>query len=92
MKTWRFVSTENPNIEKLVDHIDYIVKLVGIDYVGFGFDFCGFLNDDVETIGLENASKAPDLVGILEKRGYNPDQIEKIAYKNFNRVIKEIVK
>ena len=89
---WRFVDNSNSTIERFVDHIDYIVRLVGIDHVGLGFDFCGFLDSDLPgVVGLEDVSKTPDLVRILQRRGYNPYQIEKITYKNFNRILMEIL-
>jgi membrane dipeptidase len=89
---WRFVDNSNSTIERFVDHIDYIERLVGFDHVGLGFDFCGFLDKDMpEVVGLEDVSRTHDLVRILERRGYNPSQIEKITYENFNRIIKEIL-
>jgi len=103
MNSWPdFIDKENPTVERLADHIDYIVNLAGIDYVGFGFDFCDFLSGDTtnsfqesETTmakGIEDASKIPQLIKILSHRGYGQEQIEKITHKNFERVIKEILK
>lgn len=96
-----FVDDHNPTIERLADHIDYIAALAGIDSVGFGFDFCNYLSADIsasfrqseqtQTLGLEDASKVTNLLQLLEKRGYKPEDIEKIAYKNFLRVIKSAI-
>ena len=72
------------DIEMVVNHIDHVVKLAGIDHVGFGSDF-----DGVEgrlPIGLEDPSKYPDLIFILLKRGYTEEDIAKICYKNLWRV------
>lgn len=76
---------KRPNLKDLVDHIDYLVGLVGIDSIGFGFDFCEYLYEDETTnpIGLENCSKAQNIILELRKRGYSEENIEKLAYKNF---------
>ncbi|MCG0275355.1 MAG: dipeptidase [Thermosediminibacteraceae bacterium] len=96
-----FIDEVNPSVEKLARHIDYIAELVGIDYVSFGFDFCDFLagttaaalldGETSATKGLEDASKIPDFVELLVKRGYSDEDIQKIAYGNIERVIKEIL-
>ncbi|MBT8378797.1 MAG: dipeptidase [Ignavibacteria bacterium] len=74
-------------ISKVVDHIDHVVKLVGIDYVGFGSDFDGvyFVPE-----GLEDVSKYPNLIFELLKRGYNEEEIKKICSGNFLRVWKQV--
>jgi membrane dipeptidase len=79
---------ENPkrktDIEMVANHIDHVVKLVGINHVGFGSDF-----DGVEgrlPIGLEDPSKYPNLIYVLLKRGYTEEDIAKICYKNLWRV------
>ncbi len=79
---------ENPmpavDIEVVVDHIDHIVKLIGIDHVAFGSDFDGV--NGMLPKGLEDASKYPNLIYHLLKRGYTESDIEKICYKNLWRV------
>jgi membrane dipeptidase len=72
------------DIERVVDHIDHIVKLIGIDHVAFGSDFDGV--DEMLPKGLEDASKYPNLLYHLLKRGYTENDIEKICYKNTWRV------
>lgn len=89
------------DIHHLADHIDHMVNIMGIDHVGFGFDFCDYLDDDtagsfasdggVTTAGFEDASKAQEMIKILNQRGYSKEDIEKISYKNFLRVIKEVL-
>ncbi|MBF8983899.1 dipeptidase [Lutibacter sp. B2] len=88
------------DIEHLMDHMDHMVGIMGIDHVGFGFDFNDYLEgsllsgfadeDEALTKGLENVTKVPDVISMLQKRGYSYDDIEKIKYKNFFRVIKEV--
>lgn len=76
-------------IEKVVDHIDHIVKLAGINSVGFGSDFDGV--DGNLPIGLEDVSRYPDLIYALLKRGYSEEDIEKICSGNFFRVWNQAV-
>ena len=72
------------DIETVADHIDHVVNLVGIDYVGFGSDYDG-VGDSLPK-GLKDASTYPNLIYELLKRGYTPEDIEKICYKNTFRV------
>jgi membrane dipeptidase len=85
-----YFASHNPgrvSISKVVDHIDHVVKLVGVDYVGFGSDFDGvyFVPE-----GLEDVSKYPNLIFELLRRDYNQVEIEKICSGNFLRVWKEV--
>lgn len=82
------------NIDTLIDHIDHIVNLIGIKYVGFGFDFCEYLDDYGENTnieGLENVSKVQNIINKLKSRGYNDKQIEQISYRNFNNIINKLL-
>ena len=72
------------DIERVVDHIDHVVKLIGVDHVGFGSDFDGV--DGMLPKGLEDVSMYPNLIYHLLKRGYTDGDIEKICYKNIWRV------
>lgn len=76
------------DISVVADHIDHVVKIAGIDHVGFGSDFDGVSN---LPIGLEDASKFPDLILELLKRGYTTEDIEKICNKNIFRVWNEVI-
>lgn len=99
-----FVSTnvKNKTCAGLVDHVDRIVQLVGIDHVGFGFDFTDFVtkeslsyySDDVDTRieDFYKISQAQSIITELEKRGYSQDDIEKIRSNNFLRICKIILK
>jgi membrane dipeptidase len=73
-----------PNVEKVADHFDHIVSLVGIDYVGLGSDYDG-VGDSLPT-GLKDVSMYPNLIAELLKRGYSRSDIEKICSKNVFRV------
>lgn len=73
-----------PTVSDIADHIDYIVKLVGDDYVGIGSDFDGITSVPV---GLEDVSCYPALTAELVKRGYSKKSIRKILGGNVLRVI-----
>jgi membrane dipeptidase len=73
-----------PNVEKVADHFDHVVALVGIDYVGLGSDYDG-VGDSLPT-GLKDVSMYPNLIAELLKRGYSRSDIEKICSKNVFRV------
>ena len=74
-----------PPLSALIDHIDYIVKLVGIDYVGLGSDF-----DGIESApqGLDGVQDFPKITEALLKKGYSEKDIDKILGGNFLRVFK----
>jgi len=74
-------------VKDVADQIDYVVNLVGINYVGIGSDF-----DGVRSLptGLEDVSKFPNLIYELLKRGYSKEDIHKICSENFFRVWNKI--
>src|SRR5215212_10100360 len=73
-------------ISKLIDHIDHIVKVAGIDHVGIGADFDG-ANDMPE--GAQDVSMLPNITYELLKRGYSERDIRKILGENLLRVFAE---
>ena len=74
-----------PPLSKLVDHIDYIVNLVGVNYVGLGSDFDGITINPQQ---LDDVSDFPLITNELIKRGYPKSDIKKILGGNFLRVLK----
>ena len=85
------VSEDNPiyaDITEVIDHIDHVVKLAGIDHVGIGSDYDGV--GDSLPYGLKDVSSYPNLIYHLLKRGYSDEDIAKICYKNIWRVWKEV--
>ncbi|HEY0408306.1 MAG TPA: membrane dipeptidase [Pyrinomonadaceae bacterium] len=70
----------------LIDHIDHIAKVAGIDHVGLGSDFDGVPSLPV---GMEDISKLPNITYELLKRGYTEKDIRKVLGENFLRVFAE---
>ena len=80
---------ERPSYRDVADHIDHAVSVMGIDHVGVGTDYDGIL---VAPEGLENVSRLPVLWEELSRRGYSQSDIEKVAGKNFLRVMEAVEK
>ena len=76
-------------VARIVDHIDHIVKLVGIDHVGIGSDF-----DGVQAVpsDLRSVADLPNLTAELLRRGYSENDIDKILGGNMLRVMEEVEK
>ena len=77
-----------PSVDVLVDHIDYIAKLIGPEHVGLGSDFDGV---SVLPKRVEDCTKLPVITEKLLERGYSEEDIRKILGGNFKRVFKEVV-
>lgn len=89
-KAWHCVLDElsalkRPSYKRIVDHIDHIVNLVGIDFVGFGSDFDGI---SVTPQGLDDISGYGLILEEMRARGYSEQEIGKVASGNFFRVMK----
>lgn len=72
-----------PPLSVLLNHLDYIVKLVGVDHVGLGSDFDGIEAPPLELDGVEDM---PLITQALIERGYSKKEIQKILGGNFLRV------
>jgi membrane dipeptidase len=68
----------------LVDHIDHVVQLVGIDHVGIGSDFDGV---QATLSDLADVSQLPNLTRELQRRGYSETDVAKILGGNMLRVM-----
>ncbi|MBP1911381.1 dipeptidase [Thermococcus stetteri] len=86
-----FVDWEMPTIEKYVEHIAYMVDLIGHEHVGLGFDFVYYLKEwsGKRVEGFENESKIPELLSLLRER-FSEREVEAIAFKNFERVFERV--
>jgi len=86
---WRTVRAEVARLPpvplaRLVDHIDHVATVAGIDHVCLGSDFDGI---PATPAGLEDVSKLPALTVELRRRGYGPADVEKILGGNVLRVL-----
>jgi len=81
------VETESmrPPLSMLIDHIDYIAKLVGVDFVGLGSDFDGI---NLTPQQLDDVTTYPLITKALLDKGYSKKDIHKILGQNFLRVLK----
>ena len=76
-----------PDIDIFLDHMEYIIKLIGIDYVGVGSDYDGL---DCLPKGWNDCRDHIKIAEGLESRGYKQEEIEKVMGKNILRVLEEI--
>lgn len=71
--------------ERIIDHIDHAVKLVGADHVGLGSDFDGANMPE----GLEDCSKLPKITEALLRKGYSEEDVRKILGENTLRIMEQ---
>ncbi len=81
------MASEKVPLEKLLQHIDYLVDLVGEDHAAFGSDFDGIPDTPV---GLEDCRGFVNIMEGLRLRGYSRKRLEKICWSNFLRVFKTV--
>jgi membrane dipeptidase len=76
-----------PPLKSLIDHIDHIAKIAGMDHVGLGSDF-----DGVTSLpqGIDSVADLPKITQALYDRGYNREQIQKILGGNILRVMRKV--
>ena len=89
-KQWTEVREKYPrslaNVADLVNHIDHVAKLVGIDYVGIGSDFDG----GGGLSGCNDVSEFPNITREMLKRGYSEEDILKVWGGNFFRAFRQV--
>lgn len=76
-----------PPLKSLIDHIDHIAKVAGVDHVGLGSDF-----DGVSSLpqGLDSAADLPKITAALMQRGYTATDLRKILGGNLLRVFRDV--
>ncbi len=84
----RYPSDPPANVKDFVDHIDYVVKRIGIDHVGISSDFDGGGGVD----GWRNAGETVNVTAELVRRGYTNAEIDKIWGGNLLRVMEQVQK
>lgn len=77
---------ELATLDDVMEHIDHIVRLVGVDHVGIGADFDG----GGGVTGTYDVSEMPNVTRALVRRGYTGEEIEKIWSGNLFRVMREV--
>jgi len=75
-------------VDRLIDHIDHAVKIAGVDHVGLGSDFDGFVVGPRE---ITDCTKLPIITQKLIDRGYSDEDVKKILGGNFLRVFREVI-
>jgi membrane dipeptidase len=101
-----FVSAASADLDKLLDHVDYLAALVGAEHIGLGTDFSMETEEDYDYFGYEEDTYPrppwiypPGIAGFadirnvgdaLARRGYSTDQIAGIASGNFLRVFRDV--
>ena len=98
---------EETTLDRYIDHIEHVAGLIGIDGVGIGFDFFEFIyaawpEEKRQSLAaklapphfipeLRNHSHAPNLTRRLIERGFSDEQIEKILFGNWMRILRELL-
>jgi membrane dipeptidase len=77
-----------PPLKSLIDHIDHIAKIAGVDHIGLGSDFDGVSGATPQ--GIDSAADLPKITQALVDRGYSADDIHKILGGNLLRVFREV--
>ena len=77
-----------PPLTSLIDHIDHIAKVAGVDHVGLGSDFDGVSGATPQ--GIDSAADLPKITQALLDRGYSAGDIQKILGGNLMRVFREV--
>jgi membrane dipeptidase len=77
-----------PPLKSLIDHIDHIAKVAGVEHVGLGSDFDGV--SGATPLGIDSAADLPKITQALLDRGYSAEDIHKILGGNLMRVFREV--
>lgn len=77
-------------VSDVVDHIDYIARVAGVDHVGIGADYYGTENENMIVQGLEDVSKYPLVFAELVRRGWSDEDLAKLANGNLMRVFRQV--
>jgi membrane dipeptidase len=81
---------QRPSLSLLIDHIDHVARVAGIDHVGIGSDFDGVAGRLPE--GIDSPADLPKITAALMERGYSAEDCRKILGGNLLRVFREVEK
>lgn len=81
-----FIKEENASLDDFIDHIRYIIDLIGIKYLALGSDF-----DGANNMILKDVSYYPELIELLLRKGFNKKEVELISYKNADNFLKLVL-
>jgi membrane dipeptidase len=98
----QFIDGAAPTVERVVDHIDHLVTVAGVDHVGIGADFIDDYYEDIfggwpgrggqqVDAPLRRPSELPELTDALLARGYDEDDVRKILGENVMRVVRSVL-
>jgi membrane dipeptidase len=76
-----------PALKLLIDHFDYVARLIGVDHVGIGSDFDGITVTPKE---MDDVTFLPNITRELLTRGYSQQDVKKMLGENFLRVLREV--
>lgn len=92
---------EEQNIDNFVKHAVYIADKIGVEHLGFGFDFFEFLSTDSMksysdqdtsyTTGLEDCSRVPELLVKMQKAGFSEADLKKVSHENWFGFIEKVI-
>jgi len=82
-------SSAGSSVERVLDHVDHAVELIGSEHVGLGSDYNGSAQTKIR--GLEDISKTPNVTKGLVERGYSDADIENLLGGSFLRVLKQVL-
>ncbi len=87
MREWEQANPRpQATLAQVADHLDHVRQVAGPDHVGLGSDFDGF---DHPPVGLEDVSRFPYLFAELIRRGWNDEDLRKLAGRNLLRVLRQ---
>lgn len=81
-----FIDHKKADLGRLLDHFEYAACIMGADHIGIGSDFDGI---DIVLEELQDASFFPRLITGLRERGFKEEELRKILFDNFFRIVKE---
>ncbi len=83
------VAAGQPTLDHLLDHVDHIVRVAGIDHVGLGSDFDGYGGDN-QMPEIRDAADLPAITAGLLSRGYTETKIRQVLGENYRRVFRQV--